>query len=73
MPFWKFSALTLAGCVPWGFMLTLIGQKAGERWEDWKNNLHYVDDAVAGLILLGALYLAVRWWRNRRPAADVAA
>src|ERR671923_737747 len=59
MPFWRFTVLTLAGCVPWVFMLTFIGKKAGERWEDWKNSLHYVDYAVAGLILVGAVYLGV--------------
>ena len=26
MPFWRFSVLTLAGCVPWVLMLTFIGQ-----------------------------------------------
>jgi membrane protein DedA with SNARE-associated domain len=46
MPFWRFSALTLAGCVPWVLMLTFIGKQAGDRWERWKDNLHYVDYAV---------------------------
>jgi membrane protein DedA with SNARE-associated domain len=73
MPFWKFSVLTFAGCVPWVFMLALIGRKAGEKWEDWKDNLHYVDYAVVLVIVLGGLYLAVRWWRNRGRTADAAA
>jgi membrane protein DedA with SNARE-associated domain len=71
MPFWKFSALTFAGCVPWVFMLALIGREAGERWESWKDNLHYVDYGVAILIVLTALYLYVRWRRSRPPATDV--
>src|SRR5919112_1948548 len=29
MPFLRFSVLTLAGCVPWGFLLTFIGKEAG--------------------------------------------
>jgi membrane protein DedA with SNARE-associated domain len=66
MPFWRFSALTLAGCIPWMFMLTFIGVKAGEQWEAWKDSLHYVDYAVAAAIVLGVAYLAVRWWRDRR-------
>jgi membrane protein DedA with SNARE-associated domain len=28
MPFWRFSVLTLAGCVPWVLMLTWIGMAA---------------------------------------------
>jgi membrane protein DedA with SNARE-associated domain len=75
MPFWKFSVLTLAGCVPWIFMLTFIGREVGANWEDWKDSLHYVDYTVAVAIVLGAVYLAVRWRRNRNRgrAADAPA
>jgi len=74
MPFWKFTVLTLAGCIPWIFMLTFIGQQVGANWEDWKDSLHYVDYAVLVLIVLGIAYLVIRWRRNRNAAAaDVAA
>jgi len=74
MPFWKFTVLTLAGCIPWIFMLTFIGQQVGANWEDWKDSLHYVDYAVLALIVLGIVYLVIRWRRNRNAAAaDVAA
>jgi membrane protein DedA with SNARE-associated domain len=65
MPFWRFSVLTLAGCVPWVLMLTFIGQQAGSKWEDWKDSLHYFDYAVAASIVIGAVYLIVR---SRRVA-----
>jgi membrane protein DedA with SNARE-associated domain len=68
MPFWKFSILTFAGCVPWILMLTLIGQQVGKNWVDWKDSLHYVDYAVAALIVLGAVYLFVRWRRTPSPS-----
>src|SRR5919206_351027 len=68
MPFWRFSLLTVLGCVPWVFMLTFIGQQVGERWEQWKDNLHYVDYVVVAAVLAGAA-----WWllvrRRRRTAA----
>ena len=52
-------------------MLTFIGKQAGDNWEGWKDNLHYVDYAVAALIVVGVVYLFVR--RRRRPlAADPA-
>jgi membrane protein DedA with SNARE-associated domain len=60
MPFWRFSALTFAGCVPWVLLLGFIGQQAADRWESWKNSLHYVDYAVAALIVVGIVYLVVR-------------
>ena len=66
MPFWRFSALTLAGCVPWVLMLTFIGKQAGDSWEDWKDSLHYVDYAVAAAIVLGAAYLRIRARRRRK-------
>jgi len=67
MPFWRFSVLTLAGCVPWVFMLTFIGREAGDNWEKWKDSLHYVDYAVAAMIVLGVGYLIVRRRRNGPP------
>jgi membrane protein DedA with SNARE-associated domain len=66
MPFWRFSALTLAGCVPWVLMLTFIGKQAGDNWEDWKDSLHYVDYAVAAAIVLGVAYLLIRARRRRK-------
>jgi len=67
MPFWRFSVLTLAGCVPWVFMLTFIGREAGDNWEKWKDSLHYVDYAVAAMIVLGVGYLIVRRRRKGPP------
>jgi membrane protein DedA with SNARE-associated domain len=63
MPFWRFSVLTLAGCIPWVLMLTYIGKEAGDNWEDWKDSLHYFDYFVAACIVIGVGYLVVR---NRR-------
>jgi membrane protein DedA with SNARE-associated domain len=74
MPFWKFSVLTFAGAVPWNLMLTLVGKSARDNWSTWKDRLHYVDYAVVVLVIVGVVYLLVRWWRGRhgRPATDVA-
>jgi membrane protein DedA with SNARE-associated domain len=73
MPFWRFTLLTFAGCVPWVFMLAFVGKQAGDNWTDWKDSLHYVDYAVLGLIIAGAAYLLVRWRRNRGATATEAA
>jgi membrane protein DedA with SNARE-associated domain len=75
MPFWKFTVLTIAGCLPWVFALTFAGQKAAENWTSWKDSLHYVDYTVAVLIVVGIVYLAVRRRRNRNRgrAADAPA
>jgi membrane protein DedA with SNARE-associated domain len=65
MPFWRFTLFTFLGCVPWMFALTFIGQQVGDRWDQWKDKLHYVDYVVVALILLGVAYLVVRRLRNR--------
>ena len=72
MPFWRFTVLTALGCIPWVFLLTFIGKEAGDNWESWKDNLHYVDYAVAALILAGIAWLLVRWFRRRRDGAAAA-
>ena len=68
MPFWRFTVLTTLGCIPWILMLTLIGREVGDNWESWKDNLHYVDYAVAAMIVLGAIWLFLRWRRGRATA-----
>ena len=71
MPFWRFSAFTVLGCLPWVFMLTFIGQQVGVRWESWKDSLHYIDYAVAAAIVLGIVYLVVKQRRAKAKAQQV--
>jgi membrane protein DedA with SNARE-associated domain len=66
MPFWRCSVLTVLGCVPWVFALAFAGKQAADNWKDWRDSLHYVDYAVAALIVVGIVYLVMR--RRRRPA-----
>jgi membrane protein DedA with SNARE-associated domain len=71
MPFWRFTVLTAAGCIPWVFMLTFVGKQVGDRWDEWKDKLHYIDYAVLAAIVLGVIWLLVRRRRaSGEPAAD---
>ena len=56
---------TVLGCLPWMFGFALLGREVGAQWESWKDKLHYVDYAVAALIVGVAIYLGVTWWRGR--------
>jgi membrane protein DedA with SNARE-associated domain len=67
MPFWRFSLFSFLGCVPWVLMLTFIGREAGDRWDDWKDSLHYVDYAVLAGIVIGVVWLVVRNRRRAQP------
>lgn len=68
MPFWRFTALTLAGCVPWVLLLGFIGQEVGARWEEWREYLHYGDYVVVAAIVAGIVYLLIRRRRGGAPA-----
>jgi membrane protein DedA with SNARE-associated domain len=64
MPFWRFTAYTLAGCIPWVLALALVGEAVGDNWEDWRHKLGYLDYVVLAAIIAGIVYLIVR--RRRR-------
>jgi membrane protein DedA with SNARE-associated domain len=69
MPFWRFTILTALGCIPWVFMLVFIGKEAGDNWENWKEHLHYIDYAVIAAILLGLIWLFLRYRKRRGEAS----
>ncbi len=60
MPFWRFTLLTVAGCIPWVTALALIGRGVGSNWEQWRHNLGYVDYLVVVAAIFGLAYLIVR-------------
>ena len=67
MPIVRFSVLTFLGAVPWNLMLRSSASSRRDDWEDWKDRLHYIDYAVAAMIVAGARL-------PRRPApADAGA
>ena len=72
MPFWRFTIFTVAGCLPWVFLLAFTGKQVGANWAQWKDDLHYVDYAVVALVVIGIVLLIVRNRRERpsKAAAD---
>ena len=73
MPFWRFTAFTLAGCIPWVLALAFIGEQVGANWEKWKDDLHYVDYAGVAMVVVGSVLLGVRSRRERRRPRGAAA
>jgi membrane protein DedA with SNARE-associated domain len=67
MPFWRFTAFTVAGSIPWVLALALVGEAVGDNWEDWRHKLGYLDYVVLAAIVVGVVYLIVRR-RRRGPA-----
>jgi membrane protein DedA with SNARE-associated domain len=67
MPFWRFTAYTLAGCIPWVLMLALVGRSVGDNWEDWRHKLGYLDYVVLAAIVVAVIYLIVKRRRSGGP------
>jgi membrane protein DedA with SNARE-associated domain len=76
MPFWRFTLLTLAGCIPWVLGLALAGEALGSEWKNARSAFEYVDYAVVVLVVLAIVSAVVRRRRRRPepgdPAADAA-
>jgi membrane protein DedA with SNARE-associated domain len=62
-----FSVATLAGAIPWNFVLAYAGFKLGQHYEKVSATLHpfVIPIAVAVVILL-----AVAWWFGRKLGED---
>jgi membrane protein DedA with SNARE-associated domain len=60
MPLGRFALFTFAGSIPWVLLLAIIGREVGDRWDQWRDNLHYLDYAVIALVVIGIVYLIVR-------------
>jgi membrane protein DedA with SNARE-associated domain len=69
MPFWRFTAYTLAGCIPWVLALALLGKGVGSNWEHWRHNIGYLDYVIVAAIVVGVIYWLVRRRRDRSAAA----
>jgi membrane protein DedA with SNARE-associated domain len=72
MPFWRFTFLTLAGCIPWVLMLGLIGKSVGDNWEDWRHHLAVFDYVVAAGIVALIVYAVIRRRRGKRGGKEPA-
>jgi membrane protein DedA with SNARE-associated domain len=70
MPFWRFTVLTAAGCIPWVLMLAIIGREVGDRWEEWREYLAYGDYVVVVAIVAGVAYLVIRRRRGGGPSDE---
>ncbi len=73
MPFWRFTVLTVLGCIPWMAGLTFAGKQAADNWDEIRGYLHWIDYTVAALLVIGAVWLFIRWRKGRGAPADAPA
>lgn len=60
MSFTRFTILTTIGCIPWVLMLAVIGREVGDRWEQWRDKLHYLDYLVLVAIVGAIIYFLIK-------------
>jgi len=60
MPLARFTVFTVAGSIPWVLMLAIVGREVGDRWDQWRDHLHYLDYAIVAAIAIAIVYLIVR-------------
>jgi membrane protein DedA with SNARE-associated domain len=62
-----FSVATMAGAIPWNFVLAYAGFKLGQHYETVATTLHpfVIPIAIVVVILLG-----VAWWAGRKLGED---
>jgi membrane protein DedA with SNARE-associated domain len=51
-------------------LLAIVGREVGGRWDQWRDNLHYVDYVVLAAIVAGIVYLVVRRRRAGTQSAS---
>ena len=73
VPIVRFTVLTIIGCIPWVLALALVGEAVKHNWRSWEHAIGYVSYIVLVLVVIGIVYLAVRWWRRRREEPEVPA
>ncbi len=66
MPFWRFTAYTALGCVPFVFLLALGGRLAGDNWESVRNVLEPASWAIAAVLVVLLVVFVRRRWRSVR-------
>lgn len=73
VPLGRFTVLTIIGCIPWVLALALLGEAVKNNWRSWEHGIGYASYVVLALIVVGVVYLVVRWLRGRRNGSDVRA
>jgi membrane protein DedA with SNARE-associated domain len=64
MPFGRYVVLTFIGSTLWCIAFAGAGYAAGTRWETFHERFHYVDYAIAVLVVAGVAYLVIRRRRS---------
>ncbi|MFA6082499.1 MAG: DedA family protein [Patescibacteria group bacterium] len=68
MNFTKFSIYTFLGALPFCYLLTWIGYKLGQNWEQIRPYFHYLDLLVLFVVIIWLLNLLLK--KRTKPVAN---
>jgi membrane protein DedA with SNARE-associated domain len=72
MRFWRFTAYTFLGCLPWCLALTWLGARLGENWERVEEIISPIAWLIAiVLLVLLVVYVRRRWVQVRAEYAEL--
>jgi membrane protein DedA with SNARE-associated domain len=66
----RFTLYTVLGCLPWSLLLTWLGYKLGERWDEVERFIRPFAWAIAAAVLIGGVWFV--WHRLRTIRAEEA-
>lgn len=69
MSYPRFIVFAGLGSVVWITGLGFLGRAVGSDWQSWRNHLEYVDYFFLAVVVIGLVYLIMRWVRRSPPAA----
>ena len=72
MPFWRFTVLTLLGCIPWVLMLALVGKRSATTGRSGATTCTTSTTWSWSAIVAGVVYLLVKRRRGGGPASGEA-
>jgi membrane protein DedA with SNARE-associated domain len=73
MPFWRFTVLTVLGCIPWVLAWGILGREVGSDWENLQEKAHYFDYLIVAGIVAAIVYFVIRNRRAGKPATETRA
>ncbi|MGB8955207.1 MAG: DedA family protein [Tumebacillaceae bacterium] len=65
MNFWKFTLFTFVGCLPWNYVLTLLGFKLGANWSTVEPYIKPFSYGILGLLIVLIGWFLIKGYRSR--------
>lgn len=59
----RFIIFTIIGCIPWVYILTVVGYQFGKNWSVIESHSHLITDVFAAALI----FIIIGYWVKNRP------